>query len=557
MGPLMDSSNPLCLRPKKSSCAWSKYMKGASLVFAWRISQGLFTTVLTPPPPERLHPDGLTNWQDTEEPVLKGRLGTPTSCGILLVHSNVQGAQNFRYQVWPLDYTDQWLNKFEVSKALTHTWRTISKSRAHTSWAVTTGELLESADAIKISKTCKAQAVSVAITTSKDDSISPEPSYFLRSQRNKMPQIRLNGETELATPQIIKTSDAETQTIQISSPGSQIVKDSIDEILSPAPEYWPQSQQSICQTEANVESIQAVSKISQTSDAAINILDSSYTPQSQSEMAQTQAKGGTIQVDRPRAPAKDPSFVTEALSVFLVCLHLAIIEMTLSLLLLLMGTIAHLPCIPGSVVKIKDTKTAYVSPDDDSACQAAPVDLEAAEKERNRAIKQALRKARVALQSGMAIVAINIDELIHDDKFINETKAASITCDTADNFPAPSITWSGMDFATFCPTKRMKNKEKKKKKKKSKDKIREKDKVAIITAEHAHFTVFTEPMREDVHSCLGPVDSSTLRKACWVDRGRAPDAASLQLPGFSNASCQVTWDNLLWKGVLVESRLIN
>lgn len=129
MGPLMDSSNPLCLRQKKSSCAWSKYIKGASLVFAWRISQGSYTTVLTPPPPERFHPDGLTNWQDIEEPVLKGRLGTPTSCAILLVHPAVQEARNFRYQVWPVDYTDKWLNKFKANQASIRSWRTISKSR--------------------------------------------------------------------------------------------------------------------------------------------------------------------------------------------------------------------------------------------------------------------------------------------------------------------------------------------------------------------------------------------------------------------------------------------
>ncbi|KAK1623852.1 hypothetical protein BDP81DRAFT_303767, partial [Colletotrichum phormii] len=108
MGPLMDHSNPLWSRSEERPSAWSKYVKGASLVFAWRISQGSFTTVLTPPPPERFHPDGLTNWQDIEELVLKGRLGTPTSCRIFLAHPTVQGAEDFRYQIWPLDSTDQW-----------------------------------------------------------------------------------------------------------------------------------------------------------------------------------------------------------------------------------------------------------------------------------------------------------------------------------------------------------------------------------------------------------------------------------------------------------------
>ncbi|OHE98326.1 hypothetical protein CORC01_06322 [Colletotrichum orchidophilum] len=130
MGPLMVSSNPQCLRKSKSSSAWSDYMKGASLIFAWRISKGSRTTVLTPPPPERFHPDGLTNYQDIEEPVLKGRLGTPTFCRIFLVHPTVQAAQDYRYQVWPVDCTDLWLTTFGNNAISMHTWRTISKSRS-------------------------------------------------------------------------------------------------------------------------------------------------------------------------------------------------------------------------------------------------------------------------------------------------------------------------------------------------------------------------------------------------------------------------------------------
>jgi hypothetical protein len=34
MGPLMDLSHPLCLRNQKSCDAWSKYVKGASALFA-------------------------------------------------------------------------------------------------------------------------------------------------------------------------------------------------------------------------------------------------------------------------------------------------------------------------------------------------------------------------------------------------------------------------------------------------------------------------------------------------------------------------------------------
>ncbi|KAF4783257.1 hypothetical protein HER10_EVM0007921 [Colletotrichum scovillei] len=285
MGPLMDSNNPLCLRQTKSSCAWSKYIKGASLVFAWRISQGSYTTVLTPPPPERFHPDGLTNWQDIEEPVLKGRLGTPTSCAILLVHPAVQEAQNFRYQVWPVDYTDEWLKRFKVNQASIRTWRTISKLRAHTSWMVPTDEPLQSADTIKLSNTCKPNAVPLANTASRDDNASADPRYLLQSQI-KMPESGLSGEKRLATPQVTKASgttmpppsptpslqsqqsrrrvgvDAVTQTIQVSFPGSQIVNISSDEALPPAPGGQPQSQKGMGQTEAGTETSPAVPKVS-------------------------------------------------------------------------------------------------------------------------------------------------------------------------------------------------------------------------------------------------------------------------------------------------------
>lgn len=56
MGSLMNLEVTVRAKSKKSSEAWSKYVRGASAVFAWHISQGERVTMLTPPPPQRFHP---------------------------------------------------------------------------------------------------------------------------------------------------------------------------------------------------------------------------------------------------------------------------------------------------------------------------------------------------------------------------------------------------------------------------------------------------------------------------------------------------------------------
>lgn len=53
-------------------------MKGASAIFAWFVSRGEKVTVLSPPPPSRFHPIGLTNFQEIEKPILKGKGGRST-----------------------------------------------------------------------------------------------------------------------------------------------------------------------------------------------------------------------------------------------------------------------------------------------------------------------------------------------------------------------------------------------------------------------------------------------------------------------------------------------
>ncbi|KAK7458449.1 hypothetical protein Landi51_01272 [Colletotrichum acutatum] len=532
MGPLMNSSHPLCLRTKKTSSAWSKYMKGASLVFAWRISRGSFTTVLTPPPPERFHPDGLTNWQDIEEPVLKGRLGTPTSCQIFLVHPTVQEARDFKYQVWPVDSTDLWLNTFRITQASTHTWRTISKARVHTTWVIEKGEQLKSVGAIKSSSMCKANAAPLPNTTSSDDSTSSGPRFLLRNQKTTS-QIEANEEMKPASPQVTQSSshtmsplgpilplqthqstfraqvDATTQTIHTSSTGTQTDKVASDEVLPTAPGYSPQRQQSICQTAAKSETSRTVPITSQTSHDSMAPLSTAHTLQSHPGFPQSRAKKGAIQVDSPRGLETYSSSVTETPSSFLMCLHLAIIEVTSSFLLILVGTVVHLVSVPWNGANTKVTMTTCASLDDNSVSQATPMDSKTAKKTVKQALrKQALGEARVSPEPYMLV-----GKLFQEDTTVDEPQAALVdTFGSSSNFAAPTTTRSGIDFASYDLPRC--------KKKKNKNKNKKTAAVAMITAEVAHIsevTAFTQPTSEYGHSCLGPVAPSTLRKAYWVD----------------------------------------
>ena len=127
MGPLMDPEDPSCLKSRKSSNGWSKYVKGASAIFAWYIAKGERAIVLLPPPPHRFYPSGLTNYQAIEEPILKGILGGSTVSRIEVVHPTVNGAESFRYQLWPVDESQLWIRQFgkQISKELC--WRIIKK----------------------------------------------------------------------------------------------------------------------------------------------------------------------------------------------------------------------------------------------------------------------------------------------------------------------------------------------------------------------------------------------------------------------------------------------
>jgi hypothetical protein len=64
-------NEPLCLKGRISKIQWSKYIKGASVIFTWYMAGSEMVTVLSPPPPGRFHPSGMTTYQAIEEPILK------------------------------------------------------------------------------------------------------------------------------------------------------------------------------------------------------------------------------------------------------------------------------------------------------------------------------------------------------------------------------------------------------------------------------------------------------------------------------------------------------
>ncbi|PYH92910.1 hypothetical protein BO71DRAFT_451091 [Aspergillus ellipticus CBS 707.79] len=107
MGPLMVHNHARCLWSRKSSKEWSRYMKGASAIYAYHIAKdgGLVT-----------------------EPILKGNLGLKVS-KIEMVHPSIPGAEDFHYQIWPNDETTVWHNHFGYPPPATH-WRHAVQRRA-------------------------------------------------------------------------------------------------------------------------------------------------------------------------------------------------------------------------------------------------------------------------------------------------------------------------------------------------------------------------------------------------------------------------------------------
>ena len=124
MGLLMDKKNPSCPNHDKTKSSWTRYIKGASAIFAWSLSRGKTVVVLSPPPPQRFNPIGLTNFQMIEAPILHwAAVLSHTSLQIYSVHPMVKGAEDFRYQIWPVDETRNWDTHFKTVQFQQREWR--------------------------------------------------------------------------------------------------------------------------------------------------------------------------------------------------------------------------------------------------------------------------------------------------------------------------------------------------------------------------------------------------------------------------------------------------
>lgn len=144
LGRLKDVTCPDCLRRVKSDKAWSKYMKGASALFALCIAQREHGSVLlvTPPPGERFNPQGGTNFQLIEAPILAGLWGPSYLERIDMVHPHVDLARDYQYQFWPRDEVDEWTAIFEHSPRNKVVWRAVKRSSLPASFGnVSSGSL--------------------------------------------------------------------------------------------------------------------------------------------------------------------------------------------------------------------------------------------------------------------------------------------------------------------------------------------------------------------------------------------------------------------------------
>lgn len=131
MGPLMDKKHPSCLKLKKSTKEWTAYVKGASALFALHVPKGDVVTVITRLPPQTYNPSGDSTYQTIEEPILKGHEGSEAVSRINMLHLTFAGAEQHQYQVWPVDQTYSWIEKFgmHLSKVLSITGDEKEKSK--------------------------------------------------------------------------------------------------------------------------------------------------------------------------------------------------------------------------------------------------------------------------------------------------------------------------------------------------------------------------------------------------------------------------------------------
>ncbi|KAI5362549.1 hypothetical protein Slin15195_G062050 [Septoria linicola] len=108
MGPSMNKDSPLCKRRSKSPGEWTRYVMGASALFAECLPKGHIVTLITRPPPQRFNPSGCSTYQQLEQPALQRDVSGLAVSSIEIVHFTVEGAQNSAYQYWPEDQEVRW-----------------------------------------------------------------------------------------------------------------------------------------------------------------------------------------------------------------------------------------------------------------------------------------------------------------------------------------------------------------------------------------------------------------------------------------------------------------
>ncbi|KAG5809071.1 hypothetical protein H9Q74_009278 [Fusarium xylarioides] len=113
---LTTALGPLLYRgdPSHQTQVRSRYIHGASIIFAWFVSQGDLVTVLSHPPPLFFHPSGQTFYQLYEEPIIKGKMGNRPVGRIHTAHPAVEIASDFIYQLWPCDISWFWIKIFGI-----------------------------------------------------------------------------------------------------------------------------------------------------------------------------------------------------------------------------------------------------------------------------------------------------------------------------------------------------------------------------------------------------------------------------------------------------------
>jgi hypothetical protein len=136
LGPLLRTDDPGCCYCQKTRTNRINYIHGASIVFAWFISQGDLVTVLSQPPPQRFHPTGQTFYQLYEEPIIKGLLGNRPVTRIVVAHPTIQSALDFTYEMWPHDEFSLWTENFGMQDIVIY-WRKVKMVKKATQVNIT------------------------------------------------------------------------------------------------------------------------------------------------------------------------------------------------------------------------------------------------------------------------------------------------------------------------------------------------------------------------------------------------------------------------------------